>query len=59
MQVYANNLATSTGSSENILELYQVSITLSTEIILPCNSVLCRCWMHLEASSVDAIVTKP
>lgn len=38
---------------------YQVSFTLSTEIILPCNSVLCRCWMHFEASSVDAMVTNP
>ena len=32
-------------------------LTRSTDIIRPCSSVLCRCWMHFEASSLVAIVT--
>jgi len=37
----------------------QTQPTRSTEIIRPCISVLCKCCMHLDASSVDAIMTKP
>lgn len=34
-------------------------LTFSTEMILPCSSVLCRWVMHLVASSAVDMVTKP
>lgn len=53
------SISTELNSFVHIAQVITDLHTRSTDIIFPCSSVLCRCWMHFDASSAVPIVTKP